>query len=239
MSKLVVVCGWRYEPEWMVEQLKENLKWVDDFVIMDDRKRKELWGHEGNYRLRGREAARKLKADWILITSPDERWEKEAGNVIRPLIDDNKNKIIYEFNLKELFHPMWYRIDAGWGEKSRRRLYPLYDDQIMRYQPIQCPSMPTNEGYEVKHIDVNIYHTKMIEPENRNLRARVFNATDPTSKYQGVGYDYLDDEKEALVQRIPEGREYYPKYKKFLFKVPEEYFPKPELVEETNVETIQ
>lgn len=229
-NKLVAVLGWKYESEEMVEDLKKNLSWVDDFAIIDCRTRDELWIHEGDYRLLGREKAREMGADWILITSPDERWEKNAGAIIRPMIDHNFEDKIYEFNLRELYHPYWYRTDGIWGNKSRRRLYPLKDTQAMKYHPIQCPSVPQGD-FEIIHLDVNIYHTKMIEPENRTLRAKVFSTLDPEKKFQGIGYDYLDDETEAVVERIPEDRMYTPEYKPYIFAIPDKYFSKEELKE--------
>lgn len=220
--KIVACFGVKYEPDWMIDQLKDNLKWVDDFAILDCRDRDELWIHEGDYRLLLREKARKMGADWILITAPDERWEDSAGEKIRPLIDGQpKHPTIYEFDLKELYHPLWYRIDGRYAEKFRRRLYPLYDDQIMCYQPIQCPSTPRGD-YKIEHVDVRIYHTKMIEPENRTTRVKVFNKLDPNKKFQD-DYDYLDDEVGGMVKRIEEDRMYHPKYKKFIFEVPEKY----------------
>ena len=222
-SKLVVLAGWKYEPEWLVEDMKKNLHWVDDFAIVDCRDRDELWIHEGDYRLKAREMAREMKADWCLWTSPDERWEDRAGEIIRPLIDYDRDMRIYEFLLRELVHPLWYRSDGIWATKFRRRLFPLRDDQIMRYQPIQVGGVPHGD-FPVDSLDINIYHLKMIEPENRRIRAEVFNALDPKGIYQPIGYDYLDDEREATVERIPGGREYSPPYTKpYYFKVPQKY----------------
>jgi len=226
MNKLVAGCGWKYEPEWMIKDMKRNMPWVDEFVILDCRKRNELWMHEGQYRIMIREMARRAKADWLLICSPDERYETGAGKKIRSLIDDNKNKNIFEFSLKELYHPKWYRIDGVWGDKFRRRLYPLLDDQVMKYQPIQCPSMPVNDDYKVVRVDVNIYHQKMIEPNNRILRAEVFKLLDPQGIYQGMGYDYLTNESGALLERIPTDRMYSPPYRKYVFTVPVKYLQK-------------
>lgn len=226
-NKLVACFGIKYEPQWLVDQLIENLKsWVDDFAILDCTKRDELWIHEGEYRIKLLEKALKMEAKWVLIISPDERWEKSAGDRIRPHLETNDKKI-FEVFLKELYHPNWYKIDGIWNEKIRRRIYNPSSDQIMVYQPIQCPSMPQNGDYAIERLDVNVYHLKMIEPENRTLRAKVFKKLDPDNKYQGVGYDYLDSEEGAKLQRIPEGREYEPKYKKYLFSVPEKYLETP------------
>lgn len=222
-NKLIVLYGRKYEPDFLVEDMKKNLSWVDDFAEIDCRERDELWIHEGDYRIMAREKAREMGADWCLWTSPDERWEKDAGKKIRPMIDNNFEDKIYEFSLKELFHPLWYRCDGVWNEKWRQRLFPLKDDQLMRYQPIQVGGVP-HGNYEVIRLDVNIYHLKMIEPQNRKNRVKVFKKLDPTGIYQTQGYDYLDDERDAVLARIPEDRMYTPAYTKpYKFEVPEKY----------------
>lgn len=226
-NKIVACLGWKYEPKWLIDELKENLSWVDDFAIVDCRDRDELWIHEGEYRQLQRKLAKEKGADWVLITSADERWEKNAGEIIRPLVDDNKNKVIYEMNLRELYTPTAFRWDGIWANKLRRRIYPLLSGQTMKYQSIQCSSVPQDPDYQVKYIDVNIYHLKMIEPQNRVLRARVFNVLDPTKEFQPIGYDYLADEHGILLKDIMEGREYYPKYKKYEFVVPSRYLALP------------
>jgi hypothetical protein len=222
-NKLVAIMGWRYEPEWMVREMHHNLlPWVDDFAVLDDRGRKDLWRHEGEYRRKLRSKARKMKADWVLVTSPDERWEKNAGEVIRPLIDDNKRKVIYQFNLKEMWDPYHYRVDGIWGRKVRRRLYPLLPNQKMAYQSIQCPSFPQNEDYKVEHVDVNIYHLKMMSRENRRMRAKVFKKLDEDNKFQGIGYDYLADERGVELEAVLKDREFFPKVtQEYKFEVPE------------------
>lgn len=223
-NRLVALFGIKYEPDWLVEQLKENLRpFVDDFAILDCRDRDELWIHEGDYRVLLREEARKKKADWVLITSPDERLEDGAGDVIRPLIDNNHDRKIYNFKLRELYMPNKYRVDGIWGQKTRGRLFPLLPDNKHAYQKIQCPSVPQNEEYENVYLDVNIYHLKHIEPENRELRARVFKQLDPHNEFQGIGYDYLNEDYGAVLEDIPAGRGYKPKYKKYKFEVPEKY----------------
>jgi hypothetical protein len=224
MNKLVALLGWKYEPSWMVSELKENLKgWVDDFCILDCRGRDELWIHEGEYRAKLRQMAKEKKADWAMFTSPDERWEKDAGKIIRPMIDNNKDRKILEPILRELYTPNQYRIDGIWAGKYRRRIWPLLDGLTYKYQRIQCPSPPENPEFEVVNIPVNIYHLKMIEPENRKLRAEIFKKLDPTNEFQWCGYDYLANDDGMVLEEIPKGKEYYPKYRKYIFKVPENY----------------
>ena len=223
-SKLVAMFGIKYDEE-LVPGLMTNLSgWVDDFAVVDDRRKKELWRHEGEYRKELRKIAFDLEADWVLTTSPDERWEKDSGAIIRQLIDRHTTKKIYEFNLREMFTPHQYRIDGIWGKKKRLRLYPLKRDQTIAYRRIQCPSFPQDDDYEVVSVDVNIYHLKMIEPRNRIIRARVFNTTDPDRDFQDIGYNYLYNEDDIELEFIPEGREYEPEYERWLFNVPRDRY---------------
>lgn len=217
--RIVATFGIKTEPDWLVHELMKNLDWVDDFAIVDCRKRKELWIHEGEYRILQRKAAKAKKADWILTTSPDERWEKDSWHKLQPLVEAQKGKCIYQFKLRELYTPTEYRVDGIWGEKKRLRLYPVYPNQIIDYKPIQCASYPQNPDYWTEDVDLNIYHLKHIEPENREMRTKVFQWLDPTSEHQpGVGYSYLMDESNMKLETIPEGREYTPSYRKYVFK---------------------
>lgn len=223
-NKLVACFGFRYDKELVPDLIKNLEGWVDDFAILDDTGHNKLWRHEGQYRRILRKMAREKGADWILITSPDERWEKNAGDKIRPLIDDNKRKVIYNFNLREMWDEYHYRTDGIWGKKKRRRLYPLLPGQIIMNTPIQCSSFPKNEDYRVEDVDVNIYHLKMMLRENRKLRARVFSKLDPRNEHQNIGYDYLDDERELELTAVLKDREFFPKVtKKYKFEVPDKY----------------
>ena len=225
MTKIVAMLGWKYEPKWLLDDMIKNLEpWVDDFAILDCRGRDELWIHEGDYRIALRKLAFEKKADWVFTTSPDERWEDNAKDVIRPLVEGHKDKIIFEFPLRELYKPDEYRTDGIWGEKTRRRLYPLYYNQTMLYKPIQCPNVPKDPDYAIEPVDINIYHLKHIEVENRQLRADVFKKLDPTNRFQGVGYDYLNENYGATFEKVDKRRGYSPEYKrKYIFKVPKKY----------------
>jgi len=207
----------------MIDELKENLSWVDDFAIIDCRSIDELWIHEGEYRLLQRKKARELGADWVLTTSADERWEKRSESIIRPLIK-RKHKTIFQFNLRELWDPFHYRVDGIWGKKVRRRLYPLLPGQKIDYKKIQCSSFPKNDDYKVQPVDLEIYHLKMMSLENRKMRTKVFNKTDPNQDFQGIGYDYLDNENGIELEAILKDREFFPKVTNaYHFRVPEKY----------------
>jgi len=224
MKNKVVACfGIKYEPQWLVDELLENLSpFVDDFAILDDRGRTdELWRDERDYRMLLREKAFKLGADWILWTSPDERWCDNAKKVIPRLINETKD-VVYAFRLREMYDPFHYRVDGIWGQKKRPRLYRLKEGQEMGTNPIQTRSYPL-EYPRVLINEVNIYHLKHIEPENRVTRSQVFKATDPENKYQRIGYDYLADETNMRLRKIT--TRYTPFYTQpYIFSPPENLY---------------
>jgi hypothetical protein len=217
--KLVATFGIRYEPQWLVDDLIANLSpWVDDFAIIDDRDRDpgELWGHEGAYRRRQRALAQKMGADWILVTCPDERFDDTAGDTVRAKIERFRYaKVIYDFELREMWTPTQWRCDGEWGTKRRRRLYPLLPDQIMADKPIHSGSVPKNKDYKRSSLDAIIYHLKHIEPGNRVRRAEVFKTLDPDYQYQkrqlGLGgWEHLTDEAGLQLADIEPGRGFSP-----------------------------
>lgn len=192
-QRLVASFTFRFEPDWLIKDLLENIKGVvDDTFIYDDRARKELWiPREEHVRIL-LDGASSLKADWILVISPDERLEAGAGEVIRKLILDPERHR-YRFNLREMYTPSSYRVDGIWGTKKRIRLYPLI-----------------NRG-RIKDVDLNLYHLKHISPENRISRAEIHKQTN-TADNKKRGFDYLADETGLKLEQIPKGREFNPPY---------------------------
>jgi hypothetical protein len=222
--KLVAIFGHRYEPMWMVKQAVKNLKpIVDDFAILDDRGHDKLWRHEGEYRKILRNMALDKGATWLLVTSPDERWEVSATHKIWSEINKGRREIVLGGQLREMWTPNKYRIDGIWGRKARYRIFPISKNQdgIFENHHIQSPCYPTK--YPLLKLDLNIYHLKMIGLKNRIMRAKVFKKLDPDNSRQDIGYDYLYQEEGMELESIPRGREYYPSYRKWTFKVPERY----------------
>jgi hypothetical protein len=214
--KIIATFSYRYDKE-LVPGLLKNISWVDDVVSIDDTENKDLWFDERKMRIKLNKIAIAKGADWILETDPDERWEKNAGDVLRALAK-HKSKIVFEIKFRELYTPIMYRIDGIWGRKRRRVLYPVYPGQINKDREIHYSGFPINKEYKVIPLDLNLYHLKMIEPKNRKLRAEIFKKLDPSKKYQAVGYDYLIDETNMKLEKIPVGRAYLPKYKKWEFR---------------------
>ena len=223
MKKIVAMFGVKYDKDLLPDLIK-NLDFVDDFAILYDMHRKDLWRNEFEYRNELRKIAEEKKADWVVVTSPDERFEKFSGKIIRTIVETIDDNRILQFNLREMWTPNQYRVDGIWGKKTRLRMYPLKDGQQYLNYRIQAHPHPIdskgNPFFPIIDTKLNIYHLKMIEPDNRKLRAEVFKKLDPNNEYQKIGYDYLYDETGLRLKRIPLLRGYKPKYKKYVFDIP-------------------
>ena len=199
MPRIIAAFAYRYEPDWMIEQLRENLSWVDGFAELNDRARTETWGNTLERTAALMEIVREMGADWVYYTAPDERLEYRAGAVLRDLAERGKHDR-YRLRLREMWTPDSYRSDGVWGRKWRTRFY-----------------RPGTSG-KGRNVDLNIYHLKMIEPENRKERARVhslYNTWDNGSR----GFDYMTDERGLVLERIPADRGFLPPYTPYRFEV--------------------
>ena len=203
-QRLVCAYARKYEPAFMVEDLRTNCGWVDDFVELDQSDRaSELWSRRDERVFQLRRLAENAGADWCLIMDPDERLEDGAEQRIREVIAGDPG-LRYTFPLLELWTPDTYRTDGTWGRKTRRRLFHLTEPMRRR----------------VLLDDVRMYHLKMIEPANRALRARVHNQCN-TWDNPRIGFDYLADEDGLELAPLP-GRGFTPPYRPYHFEVPEE-----------------
>lgn len=202
--RLVAGYAFKYEPDWLIEDLRENLSWVDGFVSLNQRDRTdELWSPRSERVAALQSLARDIGAEWMLIMDPDERLEDRAEVVVRALIEHDP-KARFTFNFRELFSPTEYRVDGVWGQKTRRRLFHL--------SQLRAPRM---------RVDLNIYHLKHIEPGNGALRSRVFQQANYWDNHR-LGFEYLADEEGMVLESIPEGRGYRPAYDRpYRFEVPE------------------
>jgi hypothetical protein len=204
LNKLVACFGFRYEPQWLVDDLLKNIEGVaDDVFTFDNRDCKDLWIDRETFNNTLREGARSLGADYMLVLAPDERLEKNAGAIIKQLVNRNSRKS-YRFKLREMYTPTAYRIDGIWGKKGRVRLHYMHG------------------AIGNENVDLNIYHLKHIEPENRISRAEIHKATN-TADNRERGFDYLADETGMVLKEIPIGREFYPPYSRpYIFSTNQE-----------------
>lgn len=196
--KLVAAYCYRYEPDWLIDQLNTNLSWVDQIISVNTRKAKEEWVPRERRIATMQKRARAAKATHILHLDPDERIQDDAEPVVREAIDSPGLR--FSLRMCELWTPDAYRIDGVWGRKHRRRLYHIDHPKAQPITPL----------------DLNIYHLKMIEPENREERVKVHTRSN-TWDNKKRGFDYLNDEKGMVLESVT--RPYSPPYIPYSFRV--------------------
>jgi hypothetical protein len=216
-ARIVVTTAQRGEPTWLVEDLRTNVAWADDFVLVDNTGQTGGWAHEGELRAKQRALCAKAGADWILFLDPDERLDDKAPDLIREAIKHNWRPAVFGFPLREMWTPDAYRCDGTWAQKKpRRRLVPFKPEYQWPDKPIHCGLAPANvAGLRRVTLDVWLYHLKNIEPGNRLARAAAYLAADPDFKHQRTqdrDWSWLYDETGLQLETIPAGRGFTPAY---------------------------
>lgn len=214
LVRLVAAYGWRWEPEWLVEEMRANLApIVDDAVFVDDRDRVGPWGHEGAYRRRQRQLLRDAGADWVLLTSPDERFEDGAASVIRDVIERGPQNQVYTLRVCEMWTPTAFRVDGSFAHRPRVRLFPLAAME-RRLPNRRIHSKPVRKSLRRRavHLDVRIYHLKHILPENRIRRVEVMKKLDAeTGRHRPQVWDeFLADDSAVRLEEVPPDRAFSP-----------------------------
>ncbi len=229
----LVVCVYN-EAARLPQYLKHIEPYVDFIVALDDgstddtkdilrasskvkkiienpsKKKIDIWDELEN-RSKILTSAKEMGADWVIALDPDERFEKRFLNSLRKIVESSNQKTVYGLRFRELWGSYdQYRSDGIWGEKKRYCLFPLngnitYADKEQKLHHRWYPDDLV--GHEFL-LDYDMYHFKMVLPENRQKRKDLYKRLDPKNKYQTIGYDYLVDEKGLLLSRISEGHEY-------------------------------
>lgn len=167
---LVVTWTVRNEPQWLVDQLVENVRGMAMLtggfraVEVDNRSQRGGWGHEGEMRQRQRAQIvgevlrpRGLTRAWVLQLDPDERLEKNAAGELHAALRrfeterqaGELHRCTISFPLREMWTPTAYRIDNGWAtKKPRARLFclDLNARQSFGTKPIHQGIMPRGCG---------------------------------------------------------------------------------------------
>lgn len=200
--------AYRYD-QHLIPDLLENISpFIDGWIAWDDTQRSDLWYHEGNVRRKLIEAARSNGADWVLCVDPDERYESRLKQRISQMISGDRY-IVWGFPFRELYQVDGYRTDGIWGQKVRWNLFALNEQQSFMDLNVHSPWHPQNPNYSLQVTDINLYHLKMIDPQNRIDRAELYKKVD-VQGIQGIGYDYLADETGIEIVKIPTERLYSP-----------------------------
>ncbi|MGO9483299.1 MAG: glycosyltransferase [Rhodomicrobium sp.] len=209
---LLGIFSYRYDAELVPDLLQNIEPAVDGWVAFDDRKAGGLFSSEPQRRKALIERARELGATWVLALDPDERIERGAATRIRALTAE-RQRVIWELNLREMFTPSAYRVDGVWGAKMQGRLFPVFDGALNSEQPLHGAWCDPAAGYSVLPAGLNLYHLKMLDPAQRLARRDLYNLLDPDRLYQKAGYDYLVDESDAVFEQIPPGRDFFPAHR--------------------------
>jgi hypothetical protein len=160
------------------------------------------------------EAAWKYRADWLVGLDADERLERgfrlRAGEEIDRAEREGQPAVWVWF--RELWDaPDQVRVDGIWGQKRKACLFrsdPAHRFDDRRVHAIWASWPPVNGEYP--QADLNIYHLRMVDPEDRRQRVLRYRRIDPDNALQPIGYDYLLDEDGIDLKPLERGREYVP-----------------------------
>ena len=160
------------------------------------------------------EAAWKHGADWLLGVDADERLEcdfrmRAEHEIARAEAEEQPAVWVW---FRELWDaPDQFRVDGVWGQKRKACLFRSdpghrFDDRRVH---ANWASWPPPKG-DYPQGDLNIYHLRMIRPEDRQRRVLRYRRIDPDNTIQPQGYDYLLDERGLDLRPLEPGREYVP-----------------------------
>jgi len=161
---------------------------------------------------------RRQGADWFLCVDADERLEMAFSADIAQVLEDADRRGIEAFTLR--FRELWndrhhYRTDGIWGRKARHRLFRndprhnRFDPRPLHrhWMPLEIVTRLASVGAALPH---NLYHLRMVLPQDREARRRRYLTLDPENRYQPEGYDYLVDETGLQLVRILPERDFLP-----------------------------
>lgn len=206
--RLLVVYSFRYDAHLVPALIENTRPFADGWVALDDRAGRGVFTNEPARRRVLLDRARAEGADWVLAVDPDERLEASLAARLPDLLRVPGPQA-YSFALREMYAVDRYRVDGIWGRKRQTRLFTL--DGVADYtMDLHSQWVPPGSPHRIDHLDINLYHLKMISPARRAARRDLYNRLDPARQRQAIGYDYLADETGAAFEAIPVGRGYRP-----------------------------
>jgi glycosyltransferase involved in cell wall biosynthesis len=160
------------------------------------------------------EAAHRNTADWVICLDADERLERDFRGRCERVVHrgHQRGDTAYAVSLRELWgSPRTFRVDGIWGRKAMARLFQAREDHEFDARPvhgIKAPLQARRNGH-FPPADLEIYHLRMILPEDRWARRRRYETADPDAVYQPrIGYAYLTDERGLELRGIAPERDY-------------------------------
>ena len=114
----------------------------------------------------------------------------------------------YAVRLRELWDaPDQYRSDGVWGRKGPARLFRLHRDAEVDAREPHASKAPL--GVRAAWADLEVYHLRMIRPEDRRERRERYERLDPEARWQpNEGYAYLTDERGLELSPVRRARGY-------------------------------
>ena len=209
--RVLAIFSYRYDAHLVPDLLANIEPFVGGWISYDDRGAREIFSDEPSRRHALVCAAKEAGADWILPIDPDERFECRLAEAMPELIAV-QGPVAYSFPVRELFAPDAYRVDGIWGRKHQARLIRVPDEIGASPMSLHSSWHAIAPGVQLRVLDFNLYHLKMITPERRRARRDLYNYLDPDRRFQAIGYDYLMDEEGLMLELIPEGRTYHPTF---------------------------
>jgi glycosyltransferase involved in cell wall biosynthesis len=171
------------------------------------------WDELGNHRALLAAALRR-RADWVLCIDADERVEREFRRRAEAVIAAGEplGHQAYAVRLRELWDsPDQYRADGIWGRKAVARLFRALPDHEFDERPMHAVKAPLQgkvDG-EFPLADLELFHLRMIDREDRDARRRRYEEADPEARWQpGIGYAYLTDERDLELRKLEPGRSF-------------------------------
>ena len=127
----------------LVPDLLANLApMVDGWVAYDDRRNPAAFSNEPRRRALLIDRARELGATWVLAVDPDERFERGLATAIR-LFTRERQRIVWQFNLREMFSLGEYRVDGIWGVEFKGGYFRSSMARFAPRRPFMGPGSST------------------------------------------------------------------------------------------------
>lgn len=211
MPLVLALFSFRYDAH-LVPGLVANLRpIVHGHIAWDDRAASGTLSSEPARRNALLAEAQRQRAGWLLTCDPDERFEDRLAERLPDLVSQGDN-ILWRFHCREMFSPTHWRADGIWGGKRMIRLFPAAAATGGLDTPLHGGWVAEPGRFRQRDARLAFYHLRMAHPARRALRRRLYAAVDPGRLHQGIGYDYLDDERAMVLQPVAEARRFSPPF---------------------------
>ena len=173
------------------------------------------WDERGNIRAVVTAAGRH-DPEWVLWIDADERVERDFRRRAEQVIARGRpfGHGAYNLRLRDLWDtPATYRADGIWGRKLAPRLWRHRADHVFDERALHGIKVPQQvwSGGRIPTADLELYHLRMIRPEDREARRRRYEELDPEARWQPErGYAYLTDATGVRLKPVRPSRDYRP-----------------------------